>query len=63
MIVRDPQSDLFIAICAECDTHLHIDSDSGFGAASLTTRAGWSLGMHDLCRECAETAPKRTRKR
>lgn len=61
MIVRDPQSDLFIAICDTCSTRLHIDSDTGFGAASLAQGAGWTLGMKDRCRKCSEPAASRRR--
>lgn len=59
MIVRDPSSDLFIAICDTCGHRLHIDSDSGFGAASLAQRAGWTLGLRDRCRDCPEPAASR----
>lgn len=52
MIVRDPQSDLFILICTSCGARLHIDSDTGFGAASLAAGAGWVLGLRDYCRDC-----------
>lgn len=60
-IVRDPKSDLYIAICTACGTRVHIDSDSGFGAASRATNSGWVLGLRDLCRDCAppdEPAPR-----
>jgi hypothetical protein len=63
VIVRDPKSDLFIAICAQCGIRVHIDSDSGFGAAANATRSGWALGLRDLCRDCAEPADARPKAR
>jgi hypothetical protein len=64
MIVRDPKSDLFIAICTGCGMREHIDSDTGFGAASLASGAGWSLGLRDLCRDCrpSEDAGRKVRR-
>lgn len=62
MIRRDPMSNLFVAVCGACDLHEHINSDSGFGAASLATGAGWTLGLRDLCRDCSQLSDSHSRK-
>lgn len=61
MIVRDPKSDLFIAICEICGRRTHIDSDTGFGAAAVAQRAAWALGMKDRFRDCSAPAASRRR--